>query len=226
MYAWSVKPTLRHFQLPVFIGYRGILYPVAKQPRKFTSSYSDVKKAWNSTSDPHVGLRLQGVYQNTRIFTLSGNWLFVCPYMTGFPFYCRMAGFGFWELSAWSSSNSLSCWHVLGSLQKLQTAREVIFICAFCLVLRDSRICCACSAGCRWYKYCEPSTHIVCAMCMLTGLDGPDWQKKNVIRFRRGWKWVGVPYWSAWLYQCRVVITGSLLYNKRWRGGPFYLKLT
>lgn len=102
----------------------------------------------------------------------------VCSHMTGFPVYCRMASCGFWQLSACSSSNALDCSQFWCSSESYRPPR-IIFICAFCLFLRDTRICCACSAGCRWYKYCEPSTRIVYAMCMLTGVDGPDWQKKK-----------------------------------------------
>lgn len=41
-------------------------------------------------------------------FDVDRNWS-VCSYMTGFPFYCRMASYGFWELSACSSSSAFSC---------------------------------------------------------------------------------------------------------------------
>ena len=86
-----------------------------------TSSCSDVKKAWNYTTTPHVGLRLHSVYQNTRIFTLSGT----CQV---FPFYCRMASCGFRELSACSSSNALSCSHVLGSSKSHRLRESSSFV--------------------------------------------------------------------------------------------------
>lgn len=171
-----------------------------------------------------VGLRLHGLYQNTRILT-SGTgvcvltwqgfnfivaWLVVdCGNVCMFLAECLelLAGLRWVVPKATDWANHLhlcilsgheghqNMLRVFGGMQMIQILRAK----------HSYRLCSVHADGTWW-----------------SGLT----KKKNVIHFRRGWKWVGMPYWSAWLYQCRVVITRSLLYNKRWRGGPFYLKLT